>query len=256
MSPPRDPAVRNQLRIWQSLGFGFLEEVRTGESAAPAEVQPADFAPDMVVDWGPVLPLEERVAALAAIAAEVAACQACRLCHGRTNTVPGEGDPMAPLMFIGEGPGESEDRTGRPFVGRAGELLTRIIGAMQFAREEVYIANVVKCRPPQNRQPEPDEMRTCLPYLERQIDLVRPRAIVLLGRTALMGLLPEHARAAMSAVRGNWLEYRGIPVMPTFHPAYLLRTESAKRAVWDDMKKVMKLLGKEPAAGKAGKAKE
>jgi DNA polymerase len=158
---------------------------------------------------------------------------------------------MAELMFIGEGPGFNEDQQGRPFVGKAGDLLTKIIEAMQFQRGEVFIGNVVKCRPPQNRQPEPDEMETCLPYLHRQIDVLQPKAIVLLGRTALMGLMPDLRDKSMTAARGRWLDFHGIPVMPTYHPAYLLRNASAKRLVWEDMKQVMAFFGR-TAPGKGG----
>lgn len=268
-----DP-IENQLRILKSLGFAVLEELDLGEDAPArsatagtsaatparpaARTQPAPAAaklpfaeplsaaePRRRAD-GPVLSPEERVAALAAIVEEVAGCTACRLCHGRTRTVPGEGNPMAELMFVGEGPGQEEDRQGRPFVGRAGELLTKIIEAMQFRREDVFIANVVKCRPPGNRTPEPDEMSTCLPYLRRQIDILRPRAIVALGKTALVGLLPEHANTGITKLRGQWMEFNGTPLMPTFHPAYLLRSPAQKVFVWEDMQQVMKLFGKTP----------
>lgn len=245
-----DP-VRTQLQVLRSLGFGFLEGIERTSAAespepAPPGAEAGDLAGPMAFE-GPPLALEERVARLQAIGEETAACAKCRLHLGRSRSVPGEGDPMAGLMFVGEGPGFHEDQQGRPFVGPAGELLTKIIEAMQFRREEVFIANVVKCRPPQNRQPEPDEMACCLPYLERQIDVIRPRAIVTLGKTALMGLMPEHAHSSMTRVRGQWLDYAGIPVMPTFHPAYLLRSPQQKRLVWEDMQKVMKLFGKQPA---------
>ena len=169
-------------------------------------------------------------------------CKRCPLAATRTNVVFGEGDPHAKLMFIGEGPGADEDRTGRPFVGRAGQLLDKMIAAMQFKREEVYIANVVKCRPPGNRVPTPDEAAMCIGYLERQIKFIRPEVIVLLGATAVSFLLDR--REGITKLRGNWQEYHGIPVMPTYHPAFLLRQESAKRDAWHDLKMVMAKFGK------------
>ena len=169
-------------------------------------------------------------------------CRRCPLAATRTNVVFGEGDPHAKLMFIGEGPGADEDRLGRPFVGKAGQLLDRMIAAMQFKREEVYIANVVKCRPPGNRVPTPDEAARCIGYLERQIRFIAPEVIVLLGATAVTFLLDRHD--GITRLRGNWLDYNGIPVMPTFHPAFLLRQESAKREAWHDLKLVMAKFGK------------
>ena len=167
---------------------------------------------------------------------EITRCQKCRLCAGRTYPVPGEGNPHARLMFIGEGPGRDEDQTGRPFVGRAGQLLDKMIGAIGLSREEVFIANVVKCRPPQNRAPEADEVAACMPYLRAQVGLIRPQVIVLLGSSALGAILgPEHR---ITRERGAWIERKGVWFMPTFHPAALLRDESKKRPVWEDLKKV------------------
>lgn len=168
-------------------------------------------------------------------------CRNCGLHQRRNNVVFGEGSPQAKLMFIGEGPGMDEDAQGRPFVGAAGQLLTKMINAMQFAREEVYIANVVKCRPPNNRVPLPDEANACLPYLERQIELIRPEVIVLLGATPLQYIL---GLTGIMRRRGQWGEYKGIKVMPTYHPAFLLRRPEAKRDVWNDLQEVMKLFGK------------
>ena len=168
-------------------------------------------------------------------------CRRCPLAATRTNVVFGEGDPHAKLMFVGEGPGADEDRQGRPFVGRAGQLLDRMIAAMHLKREEVYIANVVKCRPPGNRVPTPEEALRCIGYLERQIAFVRPQVIVLLGATATSFLLKRSE--GITKLRGLWLDYRGIPVMPTFHPAFLLRQESAKREAWHDLQQVMAKLG-------------
>jgi DNA polymerase len=167
------------------------------------------------------------------------ACRACFLHRGRTKVVFGEGNPAGRLMFIGEGPGADEDREGRPFVGRAGALLTRIIEAMGLVREEVYIANVVKCRPPGNRTPEPDEIASCLPYLEKQIDLVRPEAICTLGNVATHAVTGE--RRPISEMRWNAYDYRGIRVFPTFHPAACLRNPDCKKLVWEDVKKIMRM---------------
>jgi DNA polymerase len=170
---------------------------------------------------------------------EVKGCTRCRLCEQRTNTVFGEGDANAQIVFIGEGPGENEDKTGRPFVGRAGELLNRQIAAMGFTREQVYICNVVKCRPPGNRQPAPDEAATCTPFLERQIEIIRPKVIVTLGLSAARYMLDT--KETMGRLRGNWKQWRGIKLMPTFHPAYLLRqyTPETRAAVWSDLKQVL-----------------
>lgn len=176
----------------------------------------------------------ERAARLAAVAEEASGCRLCRLAEGRQSVVFGSGDPNAELMFIGEGPGAEEDRQGLPFVGRAGELLTRIIEAIDVEREAVYIANVVKCRPPGNRNPQPDEVAACRSYLERQIDLVRPRLIVALGKVAAQSLLGNDL--PLGRMRGRWYEVRGVPLRVTYHPAALLRNESYKRPVWEDMK--------------------
>ena len=187
-------------------------------------------------------PSEASGNSLEAVRAELGDCRRCGLCRGRHNLVFGEGNPRAQLMFVGEGPGYDEDRLGRPFVGRAGQLLDRMIAAMQFRREEVYIANVVKCRPPDNRAPAPEEAAQCLPFLRRQIELVRPEAIVLLGSVALKYLL--NTTSGISKMRGRWTSYENIPVMPTFHPAFLLRQESAKREAWKDLQMVMARFGK------------
>lgn len=174
---------------------------------------------------------------------EVQGCTRCGLCEGRTNTVFGDGDPAAELMFIGEGPGADEDAQGLPFVGRAGQLLNKMIVAMGLSRESVYIANVVKCRPPGNRAPMPEEAQTCWNYLQRQIQIIQPKAIVVLGNAAAKMLL--ETRTGITRLRGNWHEVYGIPVMPTFHPAYLLRqyTEANRRKVWSDLQAVMEKLG-------------
>ncbi len=180
-------------------------------------------------------------AELAALRDEALACTRCRLAGTRTNVVFGVGSPTAELMFVGEAPGRDEDVKGEPFVGRAGQLLTDIIKAMKLTREEVYIANVIKCRPPENRNPEPDELEECRPFIRRQVALIRPRVIVTLGRFGLQSLTEKSY--AISSVRGQWLDYDGIRLMPTYHPAYLLRNPAAKKDVWTDMKKVMAELG-------------
>jgi uracil-DNA glycosylase family 4 len=168
-------------------------------------------------------------------------CERCKLYKGRTNIVFGVGNPQAELMFVGEGPGEEEDRQGIPFVGRAGGLLTDIITkGMGLQRRDIYIANVIKCRPPNNRNPQPDEIVACEPFLHRQIAIIRPRAIVTLGTFATQCLLKN--RTPISKQRGRWHDYQGVPVMPTFHPAYLLRNPSDKRIVWQDIKLVMERL--------------
>lgn len=170
----------------------------------------------------------------------VTVCEKCRLSKSRSQVVYGVGNPNADLMFIGEAPGRDEDIQGEPFVGRAGQLLTDIIKAMKLTRDDVYIANVIKCRPPENRNPEQDELDTCRPYIRRQVEIIQPKVIVTLGRFAVQSLT-ERAYA-ISAVRGEWLEYNGIKVMPTYHPAYLLRNPAAKKEVWADMKKVLAAL--------------
>jgi len=163
-------------------------------------------------------------------------CQKCRLCEHRNNIVPGEGNPNAQLMFIGEGPGQEEDRLGRPFVGRSGELLTRMIHAIGMERSEVYICNIVKCRPPQNRNPEPDEAEACLPFLRAQVALVRPKVIVLLGKVACRYTLREEIFVTRD--HGRWFERKGTWFMPTFHPSALLRDPTKKRDAWDDFQKI------------------
>lgn len=175
------------------------------------------------------------------LADAVASCRKCILCEGRRNTVFGDGNPDADLMFIGEGPGAEEDAQGLPFVGAAGELLTKMISAMQFRRADVYIANIVKCRPPNNRVPEESEAETCLPYLKRQIELIKPKVIVTLGAVPLKYLLNQ---TGVTRMRGKWMEYNGIKAMPTFHPAYLLRNPDAKALVWKDLQQVMAVFGK------------
>lgn len=189
---------------------------------SPARVAPAPASGDR---WG-------------TLEAEVLACTKCPLHKGRTKAVFGEGDRHAKVVFVGEGPGFEEDRSGRPFVGKAGQLLNKIIAAVGWKREEVYICNIVKCRPPQNRTPLPDEVGRCKPYLEEQLELLKPEVIVALGRPAAQALF--QTTEAISAMRGRWRLYKGIRVMPTYHPAFVLRnyTKATRGAVWEDMKKV------------------
>ncbi len=179
------------------------------------------------------------------IARQISGCTACGLHSSRSKTVPGEGNADSPdVMFIGEGPGADEDAQGRPFVGAAGQLLTKMIGAMGYTREQVFITNIVKCRPPGNRVPLPDEMSACSPYLRRQIELIKPKIIVALGKIAIEGLL--HKPVAITRFRGTWSTYEGIDLMPTFHPAYLLRSPGKKRETWQDLQSVLTRLGKAP----------
>ncbi|MDB5296390.1 MAG: uncharacterized protein JWO31_2373, partial [Phycisphaerales bacterium] len=201
----------------------------------------------------PELSPVEKAAALATLdEQQVRGCVKCPLSRGRRNTVFGEGDANAALMFVGEGPGGTEDATGRPFVGRSGQKLDEMVRAMGLTREAVYVANVVKCRaflpgpPPKDRPPQPDEAAACMPYLVRQIEVVRPKVIVTLGLSATQYLLG--LKRPMSRMRGNWFEWKGIPLMPTFHPSYILRnyTPDTRRAVWEDLKQVMEKLNVKP----------
>ena len=186
---------------------------------------------------------DRRQEALARIAAQAAACRRCPLAEGRTRVVPGQGNAVSPdVMFVGEAPGYEEDQQGLAFIGAAGQLLTKMITAMGYAREEVFIANICKCRPPGNRKPAPEEMRACLPFLQAQIEVIKPRVIVALGATAATGLL--NTQTAIGKLRGQWTRFGDIPLMPTFHPAYLLRFPPAKRDAWNDLKSVLRKLGR------------
>ena len=175
-----------------------------------------------------------ELATLAVVAERIKGCRNCALCEGRTHTVPGEGALDAKFVVVGEGPGATEDELGRPFVGRAGELLDSILGSVGIARESAYILNIVKCRPPQNRKPLPDEMAACLPYLHRQLALLRPKVILAAGSTAASGLL--QSKASLGQLRGQVHRYAGIPVIATYHPAALLRNPNWKRPTWDDVR--------------------
>jgi DNA polymerase len=175
---------------------------------------------------------------LEAVREELGECRRCKLHPTRTNIVFGTGNPKAKLVFVGEGPGRDEDLQGKPFVGLAGQLLTKIIQAIQLTREEVYITNIIKCRPPGNRNPEPDEIKACEPFLIKQMEVIRPNLICALGTFAAQTLLKTEER--ISLLRGRFHQYQGIPLMPTYHPAYLLRNPNFKRDVWEDMKKIKK----------------
>lgn len=177
---------------------------------------------------------------------ELGDCQRCKLCSGRKNIVFGTGNPRAELVFVGEGPGEQEDLQGVPFVGAAGALLTKMIEAMGFGRDDVYICNVVKCRPPGNRNPEPDEIAACEPFLRAQLASIQPRVVVALGKFAAQTLLRDST--PITRMRGQWRVYEGIQLMPTFHPAYLLRNPAEKRKAWEDLQAVMKVFGKNPGS--------
>jgi uracil-DNA glycosylase family 4 len=215
------------LRYYEEMGVqGISRDARWRQRGAAAVASNAPHAPNA--------PAAIR---LTEIRADIGDCTRCKLHSGRTHIVFGVGNPEATLMFVGEGPGADEDVQGEPFVGRAGQLLTQIIKAMGFAREDVYIANVVKCRPPGNRNPEPDEIAQCEPFLHAQIAAIRPRVIVALGKFAAQTLLATDT--PISRLRGQFHSLRDVDVMPTFHPSYLLRNPAAKREVWEDMKMVI-----------------
>jgi uracil-DNA glycosylase len=216
------------------------------ESAIPRRTLVSNEPVPPLVSFGPVLPAGKRPDALAAIRDLIGDCQRCRLAKGRNKIVFADGDANAQLMFVGEGPGADEDAQGLPFVGRAGQLLNNMIAAMGLKREQVYIANIVKCRPPQNRKPEPDEAHTCTPFLERQIEVVRPRVLVALGATAATYLLGM--RGSIGSMRGRIHDYRGIQAVVTYHPAYLLRDPTQKKEAWKDLQMAMAALGLKAAS--------
>ncbi len=212
---------RGELEFFRDLGVQDLFVESAASTAAPALV------PGSMPD-------------LPSLARFLAGCPRCKLSRSRTNIVFGQGSPKARLMFVGEAPGRDEDEQGLAFVGRAGQLLTKIIEAIGMKREDVFIANVLKCRPPNNRNPEPDEVASCRPFLEEQIRLISPRVIVTLGTFAAQALLQTDE--PIGRMRGRWRETRGVKVMPTFHPAFLLRSPERKKDVWEDMKLVRDLL--------------
>lgn len=263
----KGPTADLSLETWQTLQEDFPCNPPAPASSAEAEILPEPAMVSAPVSFasqaksGSFSPAPVQVQAPAQVPASAAGlpdnwddlynivmqCRNCPLAERRTHVVFGEGNLQADLMFIGEGPGRDEDLSGRPFVGAAGQLLDKMIAAMQFTREEVYIANIVKCRPPNNRNPEAEEAAVCIGYLEKQIELVSPKVIVLLGAVALKHLLKLDG---LRRHRGNWLTYRDIPVMATFHPASLLRSPSDKRYAWSDLQQVMRKFGKTyPANG-------
>jgi uracil-DNA glycosylase len=256
-----DP-LEGHLKLFSSLGVSGISRSAAWRDRVDAPDAPADasesaaIADDAIADVARIdIPSAEGAAGssgrptgpdeLSALRDEIGDCTRCPLhALGRTQVVFGVGNPAARLMFVGEAPGADEDLRGEPFVGRAGQLLTKIIEAMGFAREDVYIANVIKCRPPGNRNPEPIEVATCQPFLFRQIDMIRPKAIVALGTFAAHALLGTDA--PISRLRGQVHDFRnGSKLIPTFHPAFLLRSPERKRDVWEDMKKVRALLADE-----------
>ncbi|HET6169498.1 MAG TPA: uracil-DNA glycosylase [Terracidiphilus sp.] len=211
------------------------------ESTIPRRTLASNQPVAPLVSFGPVLPAAQRPAALAAVSDLIGDCQRCPLSQGRNKIVFADGDANAQIMFVGEGPGADEDAQGLPFVGRAGQLLNNMIGAMGLKREQVYIANIVKCRPPQNRKPEPEEAHSCMPFLERQIEIVRPRVLVALGATAATYLLGM--RGSIGSMRGRIHDYRGIQTVVTYHPAFLLRDPAQKKEAWKDLQMAMAALG-------------
>lgn len=231
-------SLRRHLQRRQRAGIHILPRTEAGEAkhmVAAKEVSISGTAGDLFADNNAGLKSDS----LEQLREAIGDCKLCKLCAGRTHIVFGVGNPHAKLMFVGEGPGRDEDLQGEPFVGRAGQLLTDIITkGMKLRREDVYIANVVKCRPPENRNPEPDEVAACEPFLKKQIDLVHPQIIVGLGKFAVQTLL--QSKVPITKVRGTWYTYHGIKLMPTFHPAYLLRNPADKKLVWEDIQKVMK----------------
>ncbi|HVQ41690.1 MAG TPA: uracil-DNA glycosylase [Vicinamibacterales bacterium] len=239
-------ALAEHLKFFQELGVTGVSRdaswrARTGDAAVPAtDPAPADVTSDATDTGGSV----DQAARLIAIREDLGPCTRCKLHkQGRKQIVFGVGNPNADLMFVGEAPGADEDVQGEPFVGRAGQLLTKIIESIGLQRSDVYIANVIKCRPPQNRNPEPDEVASCQPFLLQQIDTIQPRVIVALGTFAAQTLL--NTVVPISRLRGQLHDFRGgAKVVPTFHPAFLLRSPDRKRDVWEDMKKVRELLAR------------
>ena len=220
------------------LGFPPAAPLDPSQTAEPARATPiAPTTPDLFMAPG-----LSAAGSLEALREHIGDCRRCKLAPSRTHLVFGVGNPHARLVFVGEAPGRDEDLKGEPFVGRAGQLLTEIITkGMRLRREDVYIANVIKCRPPENRNPEPDEVASCEPFLLRQLELIRPEVVVALGKFAVQTLL--RTKAPITQLRGRWYDYHGMKLMPTFHPAYLLRNPAEKRLVWEDIQKVMGVLG-------------
>jgi uracil-DNA glycosylase len=248
MADLNDPNFQRELaaRLQYYRDMGIYDLYRRGD--APLDEGAQAEAPGPTKTTESVLPVLNAVrdveAELRAIREDIGDCTRCVLHKGRKNLVFGVGNPRAELMFVGEGPGADEDAKGEPFVGRAGQLLNKMIEAMGLKREDVYIANVVKCRPPDNRTPERDEMETCGPFLFRQIAAIQPKVIVALGATATKALL--NVNEPMSALRGRWHDFRGTKLVATYHPAYLLRDPRQKGEAWKDLQMAMTELGLKP----------
>jgi DNA polymerase len=222
------------------------EDIPLARTIADASVEPSS-APATALPplaSAPTLDADARVTRLDVLATEARTCKRCRLHEGRTKSVFSRGRSETELVFVGEGPGYNEDQAGEPFVGKAGQLLDKMIAAMGYARDDVYICNVVKCRPPENRTPLPDEAKACGAFLDGQLEAIQPKVIVALGRCAAERL--DGLKTSPRGWRGRWSTYRGVPVMSTYHPAFLLRSPEQKRPVWEDLQEVMKRLGKSP----------
>lgn len=228
--------LRRAIEFYQGLGFEYLPVKNF--SMAGLAVEKVSEAPATYSKSGDMVSNKDE--ALRRLREDLGDCRRCKLSKGRKNIVFGEGNPYAKLIFIGEGPGKDEDIQGRPFVGEAGQILDSLINKRGWRREEVYIANIVKCRPPANRAPEEDEIAACRPFVERQIEIIKPKVIMSLGNVATQSLL--RIKVAISKARGNFFSYKDIPVMPTFHPAYFLRNPKDKRLTWDDTAKVLEKL--------------
>jgi uracil-DNA glycosylase len=269
LSPETEEAVRARIAYFRDLGvFDFYRrdcasgELLRADASEPVTSEegtaalPAESPEMPLMPKAPLLPLveepkkkvapQDKAAALAAIQKDIGPCQRCNLAKARKTIVFGDGDPNARLMFVGEGPGADEDAQGLPFVGRAGQLLNNMIAAMGLRRDQVYIANIVKCRPPQNRVPEPMEAHTCVPFLYRQIDVIAPEVIVALGSTAATYLLG--AKSPLSALRGRIHQARGAKLIVTYHPAFLLRDPRQKKEAWADLQIAMAELGLQKSA--------
>jgi uracil-DNA glycosylase len=249
-SEARDVSREAPAPLAEALPAVSLEPPRVQPPIAPRPLAPSGApAPVLPAPPATLLSPEERGARLTVLADTVKGCTRCVLHETRTQTVFARGNGSSGLCFVGEGPGADEDAQGFPFVGPAGQLLDRMIAAMGIERDDVYVCNIVKCRPPKNRTPEPEEMSTCMPYLTEQLSLVEPQVIVALGKTAVQGLFGT--AEGITRIRGRWRLYQGrVAVMPTFHPAYLLRNPAAKREVWADLQLVLKHLGRAlPAKG-------
>ena len=247
MNQNRDQLAEH-LKFFEELGVaGFRRDREWASRESEARSQPPEILSLEPEARSPKPEAGSPEPTLGAIREDIGDCVRCKLCTlGRKQIVFGVGNPHADLMFVGEAPGRDEDIQGIPFVGRAGQKLTQIIEAIGLTRADVYIANVIKCRPPENRNPEPDEVEQCEPFLFRQIDTIKPKVIVALGTFAAKSLLKSND--SISRLRGRVYDYRGAKLVPTFHPAFLLRNPSCRREVWEDMKKVRALLGGEDAA--------